>query len=140
MGDESDAFVPCKLCSPTCLETRSCRGSKLETLFMRIFRGNGEARTAWSRLPALAVRPFFREGASIEDALRLLRVLPIDSLGRPGRRIASAIATKDEVLEKAARAMKGDEPQGEIVLCALSTQQEIAATLDSWRQVVVRTV
>lgn len=79
-------------------------------------------------------------GASIEDALRLLRVLPIDSFGSPGRRIASATPTKDEVLEKAARAMKGDEPQGEIVLCALSTQEEIAAALDSWRQVVVRTV
>lgn len=79
-------------------------------------------------------------GASIQDALKLLRALPIDSFGRPGPRIASATATKDEVLGKAAKAMKEDEPRGEIVLCALSTQEEIAAALDSWRQVVARTV
>lgn len=36
--------------------------------------------------------------ASIEDALRLLRALPIDSFGSPGRRTATA--TKDEVLGK----------------------------------------
>jgi hypothetical protein len=37
------------------------------------------------------------------------------------------------VLGNAGKAMKGDEPQGEIVLCALSTQEEVAAALDSWR-------
>ena len=78
--------------------------------------------------------------ASIEDALKLLRALPIDSFGRPGRRIARAIAAKDEVLANASKAMKGDDPQGEIVLCALSTREEIAAALHSWRQVVARTV
>lgn len=72
-------------------------------------------------------------GASIEDARKLLRTLPIDSFGRPGRRIARAIAAKDEVLANASKAMKGDDPQGEIVLCALSTPEEIAAALDSWQ-------
>jgi hypothetical protein len=76
--------------------------------------------------------------ASIEDAMRLLRALPIDSFGSPRRRTATA--TKDEVLGNAAKAIKGNETRGEIVLCALSTQEEVAAALDSWRQAVVRTV
>lgn len=80
-------------------------------------------------------------GASIEDALRLLRTLPlIDAFGPLARKVGTANAAKDDILERTEMAMREDAPQGEIVFCSRSTREEIAATLGSWRQVVARTI
>jgi hypothetical protein len=79
-------------------------------------------------------------GASIEVALRLLRTLPlIDAFGPLARKVVTANAAKDDILERAEMAMSAEAPQGEIVFCSRSTREEIAAILGSWRQFVART-